>query len=114
VITVIGAAMPMVMALAMTKQMMSSGRMTIIVVLPISKKRIRASRCRAAMSGAWFAALCIGGAQLTGGRGTARMRLDDVTMREAALPAVDCRDAWCARDNCREHISNLEDGYDDN
>jgi hypothetical protein len=103
VIAVIGAAVPMLTAPAMMKQMMSSGRMTIIVFLPISKKRIRANRRRAAMSGAWFAALCIGGAQLTGVRGTARMRLDDVTMREAAMPAVDCRDAWCVRDSCREH-----------
>jgi hypothetical protein len=65
------------------------------------------------MSGAWFAALCIGGAQLTGVRGTARMRFDDVTMREAALSAVDCRDAWCAMGNDREHISNLEGRDDD-
>jgi hypothetical protein len=42
VIAVIGAAVPMLTAPAMMKQMMSSGRMTIIVVLPISKKRIRA------------------------------------------------------------------------
>jgi len=113
VIAVIGAATSMLRAPAIMKQIISSGRMTIIVFLPISNKRTRANQCRAVMSGARFAARRIGSAQLIGERGTARMWADNVAAREAVLPAVDCRDAWYARDSCREHISNLEGEYDD-